>query len=713
MKLAKPESLLQLCWHHGTAHRFAVLIDGSNYFAALREAMLAARTSIRVLGWDIDSRTRLTGDNIPPPDGAPEGLREFLEELVKRTPGLKIKLLLWDFSVLYTAEREILPQVSLGWRTPDGIDICLDGDLPAEASHHEKVVVIDDCLAFVGGLDLTIRRWDTPAHKPDDARRIDPDGEPYPPFHDLHAVVDGEPASAVARFFRRRWKRVTGEELPPVSGDLDLWPNSVAPQFTNADVGIARTVAPYRGQQQVAEVKETLVAAIQEAASFIYIENQYITAEAIAEALVQRLRQNSKLEVLCVCPRAPGGWLEAKTMGAGRERFMARIAAADLNDRVRFVEPRVGASHNDVAVNVHAKLMIVDDRILLLGSANLNNRSLGLDTELNLVLDCTEEAHRKGLADFRNTLIAEHTGTSMNEVSRHFALGDRRLDHLLKLNSDLRRLSRIEAQSKLDDELARSIAKIADPETPLVPSDFLGDSFAGREVSLLRRRAVWMGSGLLLLAAFLAAWNFTPLSQYVDADFIAEQMAGSRNSSTAALVMIGLFVAGGFLFFPVTVLITASSMILGPALGFGTAVIGVMLSAAATFSASNKLKGLLDAIIPKTARRKVNAVLETKGIMTVAIIRNIPVAPFTVINLLAGHTEIGLTRFLVGTLLGMAPGIAMLSVMGDRIRAIWVNPTPGNVGWLLAAMVAWAAVAILLQRLANRFKREKTSTDSG
>jgi phospholipase D1/2 len=712
MNQATPESLLELCWHRGTAHRLAVLVDGSNYFAALREAMLAARNSIRILGWDIDSRTRLIGVEIPPPDGAPESLREFLEELVTRTPGLEIKLLLWDYSVFYAAEREILPQVSLGWRTPDGIDICLDGELPVEASCHQKVVVIDDCLAFVGGLDLTVRRWDTPEHKPDDSRRVDPGGEPYAPFHDLHAVVDGEPARAVARFCRQRWELATSEQLPLTSTDRDLWPTSVTPQFTDTEVGIARTIAPYRDQSQVSEIREIYLAAIQQAESFIYIENQYITAECIAETLMERLQQNIQLEVLCVCPRAPGGWLEAKAMGAARERFMARISAAGLDDRVRFVEPRVGASDDDLPINVHAKLMIVDDRILLLGSANLNNRSLGLDTECNLVLDCAERSRREALAGIRDALIAEHTGASAREVSRRLVRGDRRLDSLLELDSGQRRFSRIEAESKLDDEFARSITKIADPEAPLDPSDFLGDSFDGREVSMLRRRAVWIGSGVLLLAALLAAWNFTPLSQLVDAEVIAAQMTGSRNSFSAALIMVGLFVAGGFLFFPVTVLITASGMILGPALGFATAVSGVMLSAAASFLAGNKLESLLGAIIPKAARRKIDTVLQTKGIMTVAVIRNIPVAPFAVVNLLAGHTGIGLTPFLVGTLLGMAPGIAMLSLMGDRVRAIWANPTPGNLGWLLTAIVAWVAVAILLQRLANRFKSHKSVRDA-
>src|SRR3954467_11358589 len=94
-------------------------------------------------------------------------------------------------SVLYSLERELFPIVALGWLTPRRIRFCLDEDLPAGASHHQKIVVVDDAVAFCGGLDVTTRRWDTAEHRLDDARRVDPAGLPYRPFHDVQAVIDG------------------------------------------------------------------------------------------------------------------------------------------------------------------------------------------------------------------------------------------------------------------------------------------------------------------------------------------------------------------------------------------------------------------------------------------------------------------------------------------------------------------------------------------
>ena len=138
------DDLLSLCWRSGQASRLALLVDGSEYFGALRASLLSAEKSIFMLGWDVDSRTRLTGASQKPTDGAPADLRSFLGKLVARTPKLNIQILLWDYSLLYSLERELLPKFALGWRTPDRVDIALDSQFPIGASQHHKLVVVDD-----------------------------------------------------------------------------------------------------------------------------------------------------------------------------------------------------------------------------------------------------------------------------------------------------------------------------------------------------------------------------------------------------------------------------------------------------------------------------------------------------------------------------------------------------------------------------------------
>ena len=156
-----------------------MLIDGANYFAAARSAMIKAHHSILIAGWDIHSQTRLVGPPGKADDGYPETFAEFLTALVEERPQLDIRLLLWDFSLLYAAERDPFPTMSLRWNTPHNIRFCLDDCVPIGSSQHQKLVVIDDAIAFSGGLDLTIRRWDTSSHRPNDPLRVDPNGEPY------------------------------------------------------------------------------------------------------------------------------------------------------------------------------------------------------------------------------------------------------------------------------------------------------------------------------------------------------------------------------------------------------------------------------------------------------------------------------------------------------------------------------------------------------
>src|SRR5256885_1226019 len=151
-------------WRVEQASRVAVLIDAGSFFGAVRAALLQARRSVFVIGWDLDSRTRLVGEDCDPHDGWPITLRAFLVRLVSERPDLTVYLLGWDFALLYALEREPLPSLTLGWNTPDRVRSRLDSTLPVGASHHQKIIVIDDALAFPGGLDVTIRRWDTCEH---------------------------------------------------------------------------------------------------------------------------------------------------------------------------------------------------------------------------------------------------------------------------------------------------------------------------------------------------------------------------------------------------------------------------------------------------------------------------------------------------------------------------------------------------------------------
>lgn len=238
-------------WRTARADRFAIFNDVAGCFGAMRQSMRRAEQSITIVGWDIDSRTRLVGPTGDSDDDLPCELRPFLEALKQRKPDLQINLLLWDFAAIYALEREAFPRVKLAW---DGAKLVLDSCLPIGSSQHQKLVVIDNSLAFSGGLDVTIRRWDTSEHLYRNPHRVDPQAEPYNPFHDVQAVVDGDAARALSDLVGERWKGASGDRLITGSGSAK-WPEGVDPLFRDVEVGIARTVPVQDGLPEVREAE--------------------------------------------------------------------------------------------------------------------------------------------------------------------------------------------------------------------------------------------------------------------------------------------------------------------------------------------------------------------------------------------------------------------------------------------------------------------------
>ncbi len=496
-------------WRIADADRVALLIDGEDYFAALANAMEQAKQTITIVGWDIRSGLLLE------PKQSSEKLGERLVRLLDATPALEVRLLIWDWSIAYSLDRELLPQWQLA-PLHDRLTFVLDNALPATASHHEKVVVIDGRLAFVGGLDLTDGRWDTSDHDPASAPRAIADGgKTGLPFHDVMMAVDGEAASAVAELVERRWQRATDSELAlrpePSDGAGDgPWPKDVEPALQAERIAIARTRPEFAGASEAHEIKALYEAAISAAERLVYIENQYLTVGSIAQALAQRLHDCPKLEVVIITPDECEGALENAVMDQGRARFAAALRDA-APERVAVLTPFSGA----IGIHVHAKVMVVDDRFFTMGSANLANRSMGVDSEINLAIEHGEAS--PVIRSWRRRLLAEHLGVSPERLA---ATEDERGSLIASIDSlndpEARRhcrpldLDGAELPAPLGD-----VAEIGDPAEPLVPDQILG---APLPLAQRRSRRRWIGravgiAGLAVLAVFwLGPWpaNSTP-----------------------------------------------------------------------------------------------------------------------------------------------------------------------------------------------------------
>jgi phosphatidylserine/phosphatidylglycerophosphate/cardiolipin synthase-like enzyme len=502
------------CWQTANAKRLSVLVSGAAYFKALRETIKQAQHSVMIVGWDIDSRTQLLRDAVQ--DDLPIELGAFLDAIVRRRPQLNVYLLTWDFAALYWPEREWFSHLKLHWGTHKRLKFALDNTHAVAGSHHQKIVVVDDAVAFVGGLDLTKRRWDTPKRYAKDPRRTDTEGEQYPPFHDMQMIVDGEAAVALGDLFRSRWQQATEEKLErPPAITLDPWPIDIEPLIDNAEVAIARTEPGYDDQSAVREVEQLYLDLIAAARQMIYIENQYLTSHTICTALCKRLGSVEGPEIIMVLPERTSGWLEQVTMDVLRARLLKKLRSADFYGRLRIYYPVVPGLGDD-CINVHAKLMIVDDQFLRIGSANLSNRSTGLDTECDLAVEGNVKAQRSAIAGFRNHLLGQHLGIKQSKVTRSIVQRGSVIDAIESLRGGDRSLQVLDGQvSTVLDRLVPQAAVI-DPEQPISSRVF--SAYLMSVVQLEKQKKSDFSTLLndVMLLSFGLALRLTPLNRWLD-----------------------------------------------------------------------------------------------------------------------------------------------------------------------------------------------------
>jgi phosphatidylserine/phosphatidylglycerophosphate/cardiolipin synthase-like enzyme len=273
-------------------------------------------------------------------------------------------------------------------------------------------------------MDLTGNRWDTPAHPDRDPRRRLPDGGVYEPRHDVMMAVDGAAAAALGDLARERWRRATGERLAPAGAAGDPWPEALAPNAVGAArIGIARTEPAWQGRPEIREGEALFRRAIASARRWIYLESQYVASAMIGEALAARLAEPDGPEVVIVCSAHSPNYFDRLAMDSARDRVLERLRAADAHGRLRVYAPRAAGG---TPIIVHSKVTVIDDRLLRIGSANLNNRSMGFDTECDLAIEAAPGDPREGeirtaIRRFLARLLAEHLGAAADAVNEALA----------------------------------------------------------------------------------------------------------------------------------------------------------------------------------------------------------------------------------------------------------------------------------------------------
>ncbi|HTE38960.1 MAG TPA: VTT domain-containing protein, partial [Reyranella sp.] len=320
-------------------------------------------------------------------------------------------------------------------------------------------------------------------------------------------------------------------------------------------------------------------------------------------------------------------------------------------------------------VMIHSKVMIIDDHFLRIGSANLNNRSMGADTECDLSIEAADDGQRAAIAAVRDRLLGEHCGVPAEELAEALARDPSFVRLVDTLSRDGHCLRPIDDGRPDRGLLPRLAERVADPARPLRLSRLMGH----------------------LLPRLLAVEAGSPL---------------------APLMVVVGFVLAGCVAFPVIILILVTAALFGPWLGMAYAAAGVAASAGifyavGTWLGSEQLRRLAGRRWPRLSRW-----LKRRGLLAVVALRVVPMAPFTVVNLAIGASGIGLVDFAAGTLIGMGPGLVALSFVGDRIVEIVRNPGGSQLWWLALAAGAWIAVAFGAQALVARFGGQ-ASRDAG
>jgi len=289
------------------------------------------------------------------------------------------------------------------------------------ASHHRKVAVIDGIVAFVGGMDLCEARWDDRRHLSENPYRVGPTGRPYPPVHDIQGFVRGKAAARIAALFCEWWSESGGgiPVLPDFTEDYSIRV-PLTLRLPSSQVAISRTetrsIIPNR--KPVTEIRQLYLDAIYAAEHLIYIENQYFSSRAVYDALLRRLSDpgRSRLSIIMVLPREAHGLLEKVSiirMQAWIIESVLELAARRGHKIGIFSTVPDGYRGEMDQTYIHAKPLIIDDRFLMVGSANTNNRGMGLDTEINLSWEAYADDDRalpRSIRNARVSLLAEHIG---------------------------------------------------------------------------------------------------------------------------------------------------------------------------------------------------------------------------------------------------------------------------------------------------------------
>jgi uncharacterized membrane protein YdjX (TVP38/TMEM64 family) len=361
---------------------------------------------------------------------------------------------------------------------------------------------------------------------------------------------------------------------------------------------------------------------------------------------------------------------------------------------------------------VHAKVMVIDEDFVRIGSSNLSNRSMGLDSECDLAIAAeTADAVRSTIARFRNRLIAEHMGAARDDVGAAIEKTGSLIRAIESLPKGERSLVPLSGEVPADVDKWVPEANLLDPEKPVEPDELFDYVVARDEQPLAYRhlmKVLLLIAGVLILAA---VWRWTPAGEWLNMETALAAGEWIRRQPLSPVLVAVAYILGGLVAFPITLMIIVTVIVFGPWWGLFYALAGSTLSALVVFGTGRLLGHQVVHRFAGSLLNRLSRKLSASGLIAVITFRIVPVAPFSVINLIAGVSGIRLRDFAMGTIIGLLPGVLAIVFLADRISASLRRPELGSIAALAGGIVVAVAGLVGLRRWIKRKHAQRSSEE--
>ncbi len=481
------------------------------------------------------------------------------------------------------------------------------------------------------------------------------------------------------------------------SATTAIWPKSIAVAFEGIEVAIALTYPKFQSYPAARHIETLYLDSIRSAERSIYIENQYLTSKVLVDALCSRLAEDNGPEIVMLLTR-DAGWAEDMTMGRMRNRLLEKLRAADRHDRFRCFYPCIDDG-DEQQVYVHAKLMIVDQRILITGSANLSNRSMRVDTELNLGF--VEKEARPYIQNLQAQLLAMHLHKRDRDIRESLQESKSLIQTIDALNPDSgNRLKPLLASCESDWERRLADTQLLDPDEPISPIHNVWGALKAQSDLYWHDRPGSPYLKAFKIASWLVAFLVTGLviAQLWKSGFNQEQattlLASFEDKPGMVPLVVAVFVVGGIIAVPINLLVIATALTLGSWTAIACGLTGSLLAAAASFAIGHHFgKPLIRRIIGERLDTIIQS-LRGRGVGSMIVLRLLPIAPFGLLNLVAGVSGLRFRVYMIGTAIGMLPGLVAVVLTTNHFQKAIENPTPHT--WLIFLALAGLVLGTVL-----------------